>query len=270
MYTSLGFLVLMIRLPVWSTYLEIINGSTLVREFVLKNDVRRMNGAPRQRMATADEKKMRDLQMLLGAGYGATMSMRYADAKQSYLRIIDRVQPSPERRLLPGSMSVVAGAQNNLAWLLATCPDTSLRDAGQAVEHALRAVDLEPNQGNYWNTLGVAYYRNGQWDEARKALGRSMEMRENGDAFDWFFLALVEAKQGRKAEAQDWFAKAVNWYHRARPGDQELRRFHVEAAQELGVSAPSEAPMGRASRITTRDRESSITDRRSGRAQEPV
>ena len=46
-YASLGFLVLMIRLPVWSTYLEIINDSRIVREFVLKNDIRRINRPPR-------------------------------------------------------------------------------------------------------------------------------------------------------------------------------------------------------------------------------
>ena len=37
---SLGFLVLMIRLPVWSTYLEIINESRMVRELVLEDQHR--------------------------------------------------------------------------------------------------------------------------------------------------------------------------------------------------------------------------------------
>jgi hypothetical protein len=66
-----------------------------------------------------------------------------------------------------------------------------------------------------------------------------MELRNKGDGFDWFFLAIIESKLGRKAQASEWYAKAVNWYQQARPENQELRRFHVEAAQELGVSAPS-------------------------------
>ena len=45
-YASSGFLVLMIRLPVWSTYIEIINDSRIVREFVLKNDFGRTNRPP--------------------------------------------------------------------------------------------------------------------------------------------------------------------------------------------------------------------------------
>jgi len=49
------FLVLMIRLPVWSTYIEIINDSRIVREFVLKNDVGRIN-RPRRAIKLSKEK----------------------------------------------------------------------------------------------------------------------------------------------------------------------------------------------------------------------
>jgi tetratricopeptide (TPR) repeat protein len=238
-YASLGFLALMIRLPVWSTYLEILNDSRIIREFVLKNDLRRINGPPRVRPATKAEQQVRDLHMLLGAGFIAMNSTRYLEAKEAYLRIIARAESAAQEPLPPGSSVVVAEAENNLAWLLATCPATELRDPPQAVIHAQRAIELAPGQGNFWNTLGVAFYRDGQYDAANDALHRSIELRTNGDSFDWFFLALVELKQGHKTQAEEWFGKAVNWYQTSRPNDEELRRFHVEAATALGVSAPS-------------------------------
>ena len=38
LYTSLGFLVLMIRLPVWSTYIEALNNSTFIRDLVIRSE----------------------------------------------------------------------------------------------------------------------------------------------------------------------------------------------------------------------------------------
>ena len=42
LYASIGYLFVVIRLPVWSTYLEVLNNSTFVRNFVLKNDIERL------------------------------------------------------------------------------------------------------------------------------------------------------------------------------------------------------------------------------------
>ncbi len=44
-YGSLGFLVLMVRFPVWAAYLEVLNDSKLVREFVLGDDLNRGRSA---------------------------------------------------------------------------------------------------------------------------------------------------------------------------------------------------------------------------------
>jgi tetratricopeptide (TPR) repeat protein len=82
-------------------------------------------------------------------------------------------------------------AQNNLAWLLATCPDTKFRDRGRAVQLAKAAVELAPNDGLIRNTLGVAHYRAGDWRAAIEVLEKAMELRKGGDSFDWFFLAMA-------------------------------------------------------------------------------
>jgi Flp pilus assembly protein TadD len=67
-----------------------------------------------------------------------------------------------------------ATAANNFAWLLATCPREKFRDGPRAVALARRAVRLEPHNGTYWNTLGVAHYRAGEWQSAQYTLGKSM------------------------------------------------------------------------------------------------
>jgi tetratricopeptide (TPR) repeat protein len=58
---------------------------------------------------------------------------------------------------------------NDLAWVLATCSDPKVADGRRAVELARKAVELAPDDRNYWNTLGVAYSRIGDWKGAVQA-----------------------------------------------------------------------------------------------------
>jgi WD40 repeat protein/serine/threonine protein kinase/tetratricopeptide (TPR) repeat protein len=122
---------------------------------------------------------------------------------------------------------------NQLAWLLATCPEAKFRDAKRAVELAKRAVELKRQEGNYWNTLGVAHYRAGSWKEAVAILEKSMELRKGGDGFDWFFLAMAHWKLGEKDKAREWYDRAVQWMDKNQPTNDELRRFRTEASELL-------------------------------------
>jgi tetratricopeptide (TPR) repeat protein len=130
--------------------------------------------------------------------------------------------------------------QNNLAWLLATCPVEAVRDPRRAVELARSAVELEPTSASYWNTLGTALYRNRDWSGAIGSLNRSMSLL--GDDFpllsyNAFFLAMAHWQSGHKDEARQSYDQAVQWmqkYHDP-PGD-EVRRFRAEAAELLGLS----------------------------------
>ena len=94
-----------------------------------------------------------------------------------------------------------AQAHNQYAWLLATCPQSALRNPSQAVESAKKATELAPKEGGYWNTLGVAQYRVGAWQAAITALERSMALRQGGDAFDWLFLAMAHWQLGHREDA---------------------------------------------------------------------
>jgi serine/threonine protein kinase/uncharacterized protein HemY len=124
---------------------------------------------------------------------------------------------------------------NALAWILATCPDTTLRDPAKALELAKQAVNLAPEQGGYWNTLGAAQYRTGDWKGAVDALTRSMKLRKGGDAADWFFLAMAHERLGDKEQARKWYDQAVRWTEKNKPKDEELGCFRAEAAELLGI-----------------------------------
>jgi len=131
-----------------------------------------------------------------------------------------------------------ANAMNNLSWLLATCAEPRFRHAPRALDMAKKAVEAAPKKGMYWNTLGVAHYRTGEWKSSMAALEKSMELRKGGVSSDWFFLAMAHWKQGDKKEARKWYHQAVLWLEKNAPQDEELRRFRAEAAELMQV-APS-------------------------------
>ena len=99
-----------------------------------------------------------------------------------------------------------------------------------------KALSLNPTKWGYWNTLGVAAYRAGDWKTADEALEKSMSLNEiqGGQAADWFFLAMTRWRQGQPAEARKWFDRAVEWTKKNQSGDPELLRFQAEAAASWG------------------------------------
>jgi tetratricopeptide (TPR) repeat protein len=149
-----------------------------------------------------------------------------------------------------------------LARALATFPDPSLRDPGEAVRLAERAVDLylKSNHdlaealknagrldevlewsptGDSWTVLGMARYRAGEWQAAATALETAARFRRGRDSSTYFFLAMSHWRLGQMDKAQEWYDKAVEWMDRNKPHDEELKRFRAEAAALLGV--PGEA-----------------------------
>jgi tetratricopeptide (TPR) repeat protein len=142
------------------------------------------------------------------------------------------------RRVLGPEHPDTLKSMNNLAWLLATCPVRQLQDIGRAVELAKKAAALEPKTGTYWNTLGVAQYRAGDWEAAIEALEKSMELSSNqNESFDTIFLAMAHWQMGNKDEARKWYDRGVEWMEKNWPDNEELRRFRAEAAELLGIDA---------------------------------
>jgi tetratricopeptide (TPR) repeat protein len=129
-------------------------------------------------------------------------------------------------------------AHNGLAWFLATCPDLKFRKVAEAVTLAKRAVQVSPDNGGYWNTLGVAQYQARDCQAALEALQKSMQLSNGGDSNDWFFLAMAHWQLGDKEQARKWYDQAVQWMAKNQPQNDELRCFRDEAAELLGIKPP--------------------------------
>jgi tetratricopeptide (TPR) repeat protein len=134
-----------------------------------------------------------------------------------------------------------APLRNTLARLLATCPDVKLRDPDHAVKHAKKAVELAPGHGGFWNTLGVAQYRKGDWKAAVAALNKSIQLRKGGDSTDFFFLAMAQWQLNEKDKARAWYERAVAWMDKHNPQNKELKRFREEATALLGLAKAADA-----------------------------
>ena len=57
------------------------------------------------------------------------------------------------------------------------------------------------NNGAFWNTLGVANYRAGQWKAAVEALEKSLQLQRD-NAWDLFFLAMAHWQLGDREAAE--------------------------------------------------------------------
>jgi tetratricopeptide (TPR) repeat protein/tRNA A-37 threonylcarbamoyl transferase component Bud32 len=128
---------------------------------------------------------------------------------------------------------------NSLAWLLAACPEAGCRDPARAVELAKKTLAMCPAEGSFWNTLGAAHYRAGNWTAAISSLEKSQQLQgENG--FTFCFLAMAHWKRGDKEKARKWYRQAVQWMQKDQAKDTELCCIGVEAAellkQESGVN----------------------------------
>jgi serine/threonine-protein kinase len=138
---------------------------------------------------------------------------------------------------------LLASKQNRLAWFLVTCPDVALRKPVEAAALANKAVESVPQQGTYWNTLGAAYYRAGDWNKSVEALEKSMALSHGGDGFDWFFLAMAHHQLRHFDDARNWLDKAVRWMMNAANGQlaNPLHRLQWEAYRKEAYLLQREA-----------------------------
>jgi hypothetical protein len=70
-----------------------------------------------------------------------------------------------------------------------------------------------------------------------------MQLKNSGNGYDFFFLAMAHWKLENKAEARIWYDRGVEWSER-NPNNGEVPLFHAEAAQLLGIpqTQPATAP----------------------------
>src|SRR5262249_23307042 len=127
------------------------------------------------------------------------------------------------------SQRALALFQNDVAWSLVTRTDPSLRDPRWAVELARKAVELNPQRGEYFNTLGVAQYRAGDWRATVDDLTKAEALApEKYLGFNAFFLAMAHWQLGEQDKAREWYNRAAQWVDKHQPANEELRRFRAE------------------------------------------
>jgi tetratricopeptide (TPR) repeat protein len=145
------------------------------------------------------------------------------------------------QRQLAKLSSNTAIAHNQSAWLRASSRVARwYRDPTRAVELVQKAIELMPESGDLWNTLGVANYRTGNWQAAVEAHQMAREFRKGGDSSDFFFLAMAHWQLGKKEEAHRWYDRAVEWMEKnggrlSRDDAEEMRDFRTEAAALIGI-----------------------------------
>ncbi len=226
----------------WTMFEEVILRVPSIRLLVAGPNQRH---APVVRLETPEQKRFRLASEHIDTGLALASRGYYREAKRSYIRGINAfeqlVEDDPLGRKFARSRSL---ALNNLAWLLATCEDDSVRNPAQAVDLARRALELIPEDGNTWNTLGVAQFRNGRLDEALATFDHAMKLRNGGDGYDWFFLAMIHEAKGDSESARHWYDRAVQWREDVMPFDQEVYRFNAEAAQALHLTTPARPRAG--------------------------
>jgi tetratricopeptide (TPR) repeat protein len=136
---------------------------------------------------------------------------------------------------------------NDLAWTLATWPYAQLSDVPRAITLARRAVELIPDSGNYWNTLGAAYCKAEDWtaavvalEKADQLLGPCVETSSNA-----CFLAIAHWNLGHGDEARKWLARGNVSLQKHAPNDPYYLQLRAEAQKLIGVGSSSPTDGGK-------------------------
>jgi serine/threonine protein kinase/WD40 repeat protein len=142
----------------------------------------------------------------------------------------------PDRLGLETSLAKIYNAR---AWRMLSEPEP-YSNLKAAITLAEQAVQLVPNEQACQNTLGVAWYRAGEYAKSIAVLEKSLSVGKGQfDAFDLFPLAMCHAKLGERAKAKDCFDRAVKWMDERKdlPAQyvEELQAFRAEAEEVLGV-----------------------------------
>lgn len=130
---------------------------------------------------------------------------------------------------------------NSLAWSVVFTPNQegNFPLAKQAVQWAQQACDLDPDNGNSKNTLGVALYRTQQWQKTIDALQHAIK-----SGFDtphnWLFIAMAHWQLDQKTEAKQWYEKSLAWKTEnaeEAKADAELPVLYAEAAALMAAKS---------------------------------
>jgi len=139
--------------------------------------------------------------------------------------------------------------ENNLAWLLATCPEPQHADPQDALRLAKQyspkeqpsAPDFFAIYADLLTTLGTAYYSVGDWKDAVTTLNtasqyyakRQAPVCHEREGITLFFLSMAHCQLGEKDEARDSYDRAVQWMEKYKVLYGQLDHLHPDLRHEL-------------------------------------
>jgi tetratricopeptide (TPR) repeat protein len=124
-----------------------------------------------------------------------------------------------------------------LAWLLITCYEESVRDPVQALQLAKKAVATDTERGDFRSVLGAAYLCVGEPEKALETLRESSNLQGADVTTVGFLLAMAHWQLGDRDEAIETFGQAQRRVSSRGAGSGDARLLHVrtEAARMLGL-----------------------------------
>jgi serine/threonine-protein kinase len=173
--------------------------------------------------------------VLMNLGSIAYRSNRFGEAVELLRESAGTLETmSADAGALPEGKQTLAQARNMLSILLYACPDPKYISQNEALQLARSSVRLDENNPDLWLRLGVLEINAGDPRSAASAFRKVMDLRNGGEAREWFLMAEALAVAGDQGEAIRWFEKAASWTMAHRPDDQVLRQLRAEAASILG------------------------------------
>ncbi|MBN1854293.1 MAG: DUF2628 domain-containing protein [Pirellulales bacterium] len=164
------------------------------------------------------------------------VARRFTDAIDLYLQgIKDQEKQARSGKDHEAAVWRLAYRLDQFAWFLAHCPDGRYRDTKSAVQHAQRATELQPNTGDYWYTLAMVQYRNGDWHDSLASLDKVKAEYGEFDATDWLLVAMNLYQVNQRNEARSALRKAIEWIkeQQRKAEDNPLLRFRYEVLRPI-------------------------------------
>jgi tetratricopeptide (TPR) repeat protein len=123
-----------------------------------------------------------------------------------------------------------------LAWFYAAdCIDPQFRNPSRAVMLAEKVLAQFPQNAYYCGVLGVAQYRNGQWQEAVASFEKAKRLRPYRYEGYLFFEAMAYWRLGEKEAARACYDEAARSMNARDYPAHLMGRAHAEARELLGI-----------------------------------
>ena len=161
---------------------------------------------------------------------------RFDEAERAWRRAVELHEGLATRfPATPKFTTNWAEGLNDLAWLLSTRPHVDVDTARTAAGLSLKAIELDPSRGGFWNTLGAANYHAGDYESAAAALLRSIDLNDGGTGCDYYLLAMTNVRLENFGAGLECFERGDDWMKVNAPNHPTLTHLRDQAAALLHI-----------------------------------